>query len=279
MHPTYPHLPDRLSPSGMTLLEVLISCGVLVVGLASIASILPAAGSRLGQATTEDRAGVLAANARTDGLARGLVSFDLFTVPAKSIAFGKGMATLPAISGAQFAAPSATLLAQRIDLQRGFLLEDEVVYAAPTTAQTPSNEFENGRRSFKEGVCWGATIVPQAFPAQAGTVAVLSVAVFKKEGLTEAVPLTQVDGGLYRMTTFDEGKLKKFLKSCSYVLVPAATATQGPRWFRITASWPAGGNGFVAFADPLFGTFAGPSPQAIGFENLIRVDQHNVVLE
>jgi len=273
----------------MTLLEVLISCGVLVVGLASIASLLPAAGSRLAQATTEDRGGTLAANARTDALACGLVAFDLFSDRSKSIGFGKGMTTLPTISAARFAAPVAATLNQRIDPLRGFVLEDEVVFSPPTTAETPRNEFENKhRRSFKEGICWGATLVPQT-PAEAGSPAVLGVAVFRREGQAESIPLTTISGGLYRMTTLDEAKLKRFLKSCSFVLVPGTDPAKGPRWFRITASWrPAAdpvtnqrqNDGcYVAFADSKFATFAGANPTVIGFDNLIRVDQYNVILQ
>jgi type II secretory pathway pseudopilin PulG len=275
-------------PSGMTLLEVLISCGVLVVGLASIASLLPAAGSRLGQAALEDRAGALAANAQADAFARGLVAFDLFTDPAKSIAFGTAMTTLPTVAGPQFAAPSAAL-AQRIDLQRGFLLEDEVMFTAPSTAETPTNSFAAGRRAFKEGVCWGATLVPQKFPAQAGTAAVLSVAVFRKDGLAEPVPLTTLAGGLYGMTTADEALMKRVLRSCSYVLVPATDPAKGPRWFRVTASWRPpvdpitnlrqNDGCYLVFADPDFADFAGTNPRVIGFESVVRVDHYNVILK
>jgi hypothetical protein len=284
---------DRPAARGMTLLEVLISCGVLVVGLASIASLLPAAGSRLGQAATEDRGGTLAANARTDVVARGLVAFDLFADASKSLCFGKGMmtgTTLNAgLAAARFAAPVAATLNQRIDPLRGFVLEDEVVFTPPTTTETPLNDFLDGRRVFKEGICWGATLVPQAFPAKAGSPAVLGVAVFRREGQAEAIPLTTMSGGLYRMTTLDEATLKRFLKSCSSVLVPGTDPAKGPRWFRITASWrPAldpvtnqrqNDGCYVAFADSEFATFAGANPTVIGFDNLIRVDQYNVILQ
>ncbi|MBM4058212.1 MAG: hypothetical protein FJ275_08255, partial [Planctomycetes bacterium] len=48
--------------AGMTLLEVLVACGILVMGLASVAAMLPAAGARLAEATAIDRAGTLSAN-------------------------------------------------------------------------------------------------------------------------------------------------------------------------------------------------------------------------
>jgi Tfp pilus assembly protein PilV len=68
----------RSCRAGVTLLEVLVACGILVVGLASVASILPAAGTRLAQATLEDRAGTAAANAYADIVNRGLVAADIF---------------------------------------------------------------------------------------------------------------------------------------------------------------------------------------------------------
>lgn len=284
--------PVRTAPRGTTLLEVLVAGGVLVVGLASIASLLPAAGSRLGQAANEDRGGTLAANARSEALARGLVAFDLFAAADKPIAFGKGMltgTTLNAgLSAAGFAAPVAAVLNQRIDQERGFLLEDEVLFIPTTNAATPINDFPGGRRAFREGISWGATLVPNTFPAEAGSSAVLGIAVFHRLGQAQSVPLTTMAGGLFKMTTLNEATLKQFLKSCSYVLVPRAGGG-GPRWFRIMASWrplpdPATGvrtndGCFITFADPEFADFAGADPTVIGFENLIRVDQYNVTLE
>ena len=55
---------------GFTILEVLISAGIMVGGLACVASLLPAAAQRMSQAVSEDRAGTLAANAYADITAR-----------------------------------------------------------------------------------------------------------------------------------------------------------------------------------------------------------------
>ena len=41
---------------GFTILEVLISAGIMVIGLACVASLLPAAAQRMSQAVSEDRA-------------------------------------------------------------------------------------------------------------------------------------------------------------------------------------------------------------------------------
>jgi hypothetical protein len=264
----------------MTLLEVLIACGILVVGLSSIASLLPAAGSRLSQAALEDRAGSLAANAHTEAFARNLVSLDLFVDRSKSIAFGRGMLTLPTLAAQQFAVPSP-LINQRIDPQRGFLLEDELVYAPSTTNDTPGNDFPGGRRAFKEGLCWGATLVPENFPAEAGGAAVLSVPVFRKEPTPQLIALRQIpdSGGLYRMETLDRNVLKRFLASCSSVLVPASNAAQGPRWCRITVSWEANGTGFIVFDDTNIAQFAGGQPRVIAFDTMVRIDRYTVALQ
>jgi hypothetical protein len=60
------------------LLEVLVSCGILVLALASIAAVLPAAGSRLGEAAALDRAAAAAAAAMAQVQARGLAAKDAF---------------------------------------------------------------------------------------------------------------------------------------------------------------------------------------------------------
>ena len=263
----------------MTLLEVLIACGVLVTGLASIAALLPAAGSRLGQAAVEDRAGTLAGNAFGDALCRRLVAADMFSNPNLSVAFGRGMGSLPA---SHFAPPTAKL-AERIDLIRGFQLEDELVFAA-SAGDTPTNDFPGGMRAYRQNLCWGATLVPESFPVEPGVSAVLSVAVFRREPTAQLISLLQVpaSGGLYQIDPANESNeslAKSHLKSCSYVLVMPADAQERPRWFRVIASWMANDNAFLTFDSPEFASFAGPNPTVVGFESLVRVDQRTVILE
>ena len=63
--------------AGFSLLEVLVACGILVVGLASIAAILPAAGSRLSEAAAQDRAVAAAAVAMSEIRCRNLAARDI----------------------------------------------------------------------------------------------------------------------------------------------------------------------------------------------------------
>lgn len=75
------------SPSGMTLLEVLVACGILVFALSGIAAILPAAGSRLAESVAEDRAALLAANIYGDLTGSEFLSHSLFATSANTAAF------------------------------------------------------------------------------------------------------------------------------------------------------------------------------------------------
>ena len=272
------HRSQTRARGGMTLLEVLVACGILIVGLASIAAMLPAAGSRLGQAAREDRAGNLAANALAQARSAGVIAADVFSNPNLSVAFGRGLDSLPGIDGQRFAAASPAL-ALRIDANRGFVLEDEVTFGAPATAETPVNDFADGRRSFKEAVCWGATIVPNGFPVSAGTTATLSIAVARSTPTAKAIALQGQSGGLYRMETPNDSDMKTFLRGCSYVIVLPSDTSRGPRWFRILASWKAANVIYVVFDNADMQTFAGNSPTVIGFDTLIRVDEHQVLLQ
>lgn len=151
----------RPAPRGLTLLEVLVACGILVLGLAGIAGLLPAASSQLSQAATEDRAGVLSSNAASEVINRRLASADLGNDVKKAIGFGKAFSELATVSPAWFAAPTAAQ-AVRIDANRGFLLEDALVYSANATGFL-ANTFTNGSsgpREFQGKVCWGAALLP-----------------------------------------------------------------------------------------------------------------------
>ncbi len=181
----------------MSLLEVLVAAGILVVGLASVAALLPAAGSRFSEAATEDRAGNLAANARHEIMTRGLTNADLFPDPYRAAAFGTGFGYLASVAGG-WVNPPANVVQAHIDPTRGFWLEDDLVYEASPGDNAPASTFfdrssganpqPEGPRQFRERVCWGAMLVPAFDPstgtvyrASAGTPATLVVGIFRKQ--------------------------------------------------------------------------------------------------
>jgi hypothetical protein len=273
--------------AGMSLLEVLVACGILVIGLSSIAAMLPAAGSRLAQATQADRAGAMTANAYAEVVNRGLLSAGLFSSPSKACVFGKELQEAPvasAAAGAVTAVADASTLNARIDSATGFLLQDDLVYRPPVNADTPLNVFVSGTtriREYNEGVCWGA-MISSTTAAVMGAPATLSIAVFKKEGgPPRAISLTAASG-MFKMATPSESDLKRYLPGCSYVLALPSGGNQQPRWFRIASSWkqPNGADCWVTFEDHGgFTSFAGNNPAVLGFENLMRVDQYPVTLD
>ena len=59
---------------GITLLEVLISLGILSVGLASVVALVPAGGDQAKKAIIDDRRGALGPNALADFVNRGLLN-------------------------------------------------------------------------------------------------------------------------------------------------------------------------------------------------------------
>jgi hypothetical protein len=291
---------NRHCRAGVTLLEVLVASGILVVGLASVASILPAAGTRLAQATLEDRAGTAAANAYADIVNRGLVAADIFgSGTTKSATFGL---TLPAmvsgsvsrnfIASAYHEAPEIVLA--RLDDSRTAFLEDDLVYQPAGLADTPVSSFFGGNspREFKSGVCWGAMLAPDSFPAAPGAVATLSVAVFRKPGSAMDLTLQAATPGssMFQCTSgspaTDEALRKQYLPGCGYVLAMPTTTSTAPKWIKITSSWTANGTGPVNVVLDLFPLGSGTanlissgSMQVVAFENLQRVDQYPVALE
>lgn len=282
--------PPTGSRAGFSLLEVLVACGILVIGLTSIAAILPAASSRLAEATAEDRAGTLAANAYAEAVARGLLSSDIF--PASSsgttcVVFGRvltinGTSTSIPVGKVALASGttvSGTVLFTRIDQARGFVLEDDLTYSIPTTGETPNNSFLNGGtgpREYKDGVCWGGMLTPTVLTGTVGpgSVATLSLAVFKKSGDMQSLTLTPTSG-LYAVVPADAQTRKKYAKGCSYLLVLPTGAA--PTWQRINASWTTvTGSTFLTFT----GTQSFPKDTpAIGFEGLLRLDERTIVLD
>jgi Tfp pilus assembly protein PilV len=310
--------------AGLSLLEVLVACGVLAIGLASVAAILPAAGSRFGQAQLADRAGFLAANARADLLNRGVVAADVFASGTRACAFGQVATALLTISATAtgtagrtwptFAASASAVLAQRIDtVGRGFLLEDDLKYLPPSGAETPRNSFmissTTGPRTFDQSMCWGATLWPAGGPAARGVPAVLSVAVFRRPGdacefrltrtgtISPSGPETMQCDGVLRSgaaSTLQTGGAAalaieaarlQYLSPCSFVLA----VTNPPQWARVASSWTLSGTmvsgtenvnsrrSFVVLEPAP--QFTGTTIRVVGFDGLLRVDQHPVTLE
>lgn len=285
---------------GITLLEVLIACGLLVIGLTTMAALLPAAGFRLAQAHVEDRASVLSSNALADIMNRRLLAADSFaSASGPTLTMGPVLGRLPLYgmlpsgrdASAHFAAlPQAGRA--RSGSSRTFLLEDDLIYTPPSVSAAPSNAFASttaglGARTFDEGMCWGATLTPDRSPPKAGDTATLTISVFKR-GEASTVPIPIV---LKRTNSFYEADLLPagtLLRACGWVLAIPSAQDRAAEWFQIMSSWtlepPAAQTTRLilrnqeAFEALTGSTSTGATATILVFEGLVRSDQHRITL-
>lgn len=157
-------LPVR-RPAGITLLEVLISIGILAVGLSSLVALMPAARSQAERAVVLNHAGVLAGNALSDAATFGLLRVDSLTVaptptvpviidPAvteSGVYFGAaGTAALAQLKAVGvFATATATTAAAAAAGDRfARLADDPVVGRSAVEEGPPLNALSDGVRSY-----------------------------------------------------------------------------------------------------------------------------------
>lgn len=289
--------------AAFTLLEVLVACGILVVALASIAAILPAAASRLGDATASDRAATMTSLVFSDLRSRGFANRNLFPNPtsAAGVVFGDGLSTsvmttvtnsgypglalfsgtLTAPSGSNSllrnSVPILTLanaasLGGVVDVNRGFILEDDVTYLSGTTGPTPVNLFggltaTTGFRMFAPGVCWGAVLTPEPWGTASGSATAVraSIAVFRRPSIAIAMTLREQGPGLFVTGTWPGAVQRLRLKPCTAVLALPLSNVAGqsaPQWLRIRSAWTSGSNSLIA----LGALTSGSAPASVIFD-------------
>lgn len=282
---------------GITLLEVLIACGLLVVGLSTVASLLPASGQRLAQANLEDRAAMLVTNALAEVTNRRLVAAACFPTPAaatsgRTLAFGSVLDRLASFGEVAPGRRADSIFAalsdegrSRCGSPRTFLLEDELSFSSPSLSMPPANRFTEddfglGPRLMKQRMCWGATLTPKAFPVKAGGIARLTIAVFKKAGEILPLTLTRREG----FFDVDASSISEAqLRPCTWLLALGSSGTQPPEWFQLMSSWttpssPANRLHLIFRDQPGFEALTGANRSdatayVILFEGLVRVDE------
>lgn len=297
-------VPSPSDRSGFSLLEVLISTGILVVGLASIAALIPAAADRMRQAVVADRSGALAANAYADIMARkssGILKAS-HLAGGSTAAFGKGGEPSVNPNGllgkldthlTQLKCPVARPANGPFGLfqnsGRDFDNQDNLEYTQ-NGINLPDNLISGTDRSYSSEVCWLATISTSAVSPSAGDIAELSIAVFRKsDGDVKILSLTRNGGvftvnpsGLTPEPTPDD--LRFYLKGCGYVL---DASTSPVTWRRMTSVWSDADVNDVDSdndtTEQVMRVIFSPAPTAslsvIAFENLVRVDTHSIRLD
>ncbi len=310
----FPRLACAQQRGGFSLLEVLVACGILVIGLTSVAAILPAAGARFAEAALYDRAAATANVGMSEVLLKNVASAKLFgTPPVQNVAVVFGEVLTKLVSGitpsptglrapkfstagvADAVDPTTVFLTSLFDMgtspeRRGFFLGDEVLYEAPTASAGTTDVYGTGGlpvrsvaanaagvKAFKRGVCWGAMVTPYPWgvdPASM-TQARVTVAVFKSSGEIKQIPLTLVSPGVYKMTTANEATRKKFLAGCSWAL--ALPSTGAPQWLAINSSWKSGAAAYVSFRESSLPS--GSTLTVVGFEGLLNVVDQLITIQ
>ena len=156
----------RHPPRGITVLEVLISIGILAIGLTSVLAIVPAAKSQSARAVILDRASALAANVLADAATFGLLRSGSDTMTVSHLA-GTPVFIDPAgvgsvLASATAAATSGSLkqtgiygigtTAASAAFHQSFLQSrDDLLVTAATTSpdDPPLNSVVDGARAFE----------------------------------------------------------------------------------------------------------------------------------
>ena len=267
---------------GFTILEVLISAGIMVIGLACVASLLPAAAQRMSQAVSEDRAGTLTANAYADITARQPLGLLSATPPGVAhwprdqfVTMGTVAAELQKVAvGVNGESVSSVLNTGTLFPNTGWLIEDALVF--DDIGGSPVNTFDantNGRKIRPNAMCWLATLVPDKNannPVEAGDIAELSIAVFKKQPDVNEIVKGALSSSVLTIggSAVDDDTRRQFVKGCGSILALGST----PEWIRINASWTdAAGTHLICDS-----SYSG---DVVLFTNLLRVDKHRVVLD
>jgi hypothetical protein len=232
---------------GISLLEVLISIGILSVGLASVLAVLPAGGSQAKKAMIEDRRSALAASALADCVNRGFLN------PVKWAG-----ATLPPIVIDPFGvnttvvSGSARFPVGLVPVSVTTTIDDVFIGGDDLSIQTPEEETAtptqrvttSGKRLSEGRFTWLATLVPMT----AGSVTTTS---FFRLSVVEFYqrPIDSERGNSARVfpATFlgpsstilnpsvNRDDFKKFFAKGSAVLATNGTAF---RWLRILMASP-----------------------------------------
>ncbi len=161
----------RVSPSvpndakrGITLLEVIISLGILSVGLASVVALIPAGGSQAKKAVIEDRRGAMAAAAMADVVTRGMLDQNRWianptppTPPFLIDPLGGGF-SVPRLTPITIRGITSAPVADEV-----FRSHDDLVYTLPDDETAPALAmfFPGPAKRMTEGLfSWLATLVP-----------------------------------------------------------------------------------------------------------------------
>jgi len=185
---------------GITLMEVMISIGILAIGLTSVLSIIPAGKSEATRAIVYDRASALAANALADAATFGLLKPESLALSSSTMAVfdPAAVASLPGTAtlkqtGIFSSSTSAAVLAGKQAPVLKLIAQgrDDLSFNAPADDDVlPTNQFPAvGPRAF-QGRMSCILAVSSTAALSAGNFATVSAIVFHNRDLSAGGTLT-----------------------------------------------------------------------------------------
>jgi type II secretory pathway pseudopilin PulG len=153
--------------AGITLLEVLISLGILSIGLASVVALIPAGGSQARKAQIEDRRAALGAASLNDIITRGVLNPSTWsTVPTSPAHYRLvidllGNGTFPSAAGLT-SITIGNVAAGSMAAGEVFRGQDDLVYDTTKSEDSPPEPMflGNAKRTSEGNFTWLATLVP-----------------------------------------------------------------------------------------------------------------------
>lgn len=175
-------LPSHNNRSGITLLEVLISIGILSVGLASVMALIPAGGNQAKKAMIEDRRGAMGVAGFADLVNFGMLNTANWSTVPTTVPAAAYRIVIDPIGNGTFPTAASGLTAINVDgIAPGsaaanivFAAGDDLVYVDDPLVGDPENVPQvarltsGGERRLADGhFSWLATFVPSATVANA----------------------------------------------------------------------------------------------------------------
>ena len=243
--------------SGITLMEVLISLGILSVGLASVVALIPAGGSQAKLAMIEDRRAAVSAAALADAVNRGILSPSRWgAAPAEpySIAVDPlGSATFPSSMTSTTLSGVGPGAAANVVFRWG----DDVVYDLSQSEDDPPipRYMQGSSLRLTEGrFSWMATLVPDVVNGSTSQYYRLSVVTFYNRAIPPDVANPVFDKAIMPDSssvqlpcTLDTDTFRALFPRGTVVLLSAEN--QSPVWRKVLMAQPTESAGTVTAVD------------------------------
>ena len=285
-----PHITRR---RGITLMEVLISLGILSVGLASVVALIPAGGLQAKLSVIEDRRAALGYAAMSDAINRGILNLARWSsIPATpySIAIdplGQNLAGVPRFPASITLVDLAGIAASSAAAEAVFRSSDDLRYDTSRSEDDPAIPmyFPGTSRRLSDGdFSWLATLLPESAAASTQYFR-LSLVCFYKRAIPPDASTTTFAGAQADPNSFDfncnltDDEFRNLFPRGTAVLLSAAG--QPPVWRHVLMASPTRAAGVVNAVELMFDR---PIPGAVAtnlhaFQGAIGVTEKVVTLE